>query len=75
MIKRWLQNTIPNSTVEGITVLHLGGNWNDHTRVCLTHLFDKILLNGVIQINDYGHQTGTRKHFMTKGTLELTKSA
>jgi len=48
MIKGWLQNTIPNSTVEGITVLHLGGNWNDHTRVCLTHLFDKILLNGVI---------------------------
>ena len=44
-----------------IGVLRLDGDWYDSTAVCLEKLYDKVVIGGIIIIDDYGHWVGARR--------------
>jgi hypothetical protein len=59
----WFQDTVPAEaeTISKIAILRLDGDWYQSTKVCLDHLYDKVVKNGVVIIDDYGYNTGCKK--------------
>jgi len=59
----WFQDTIPNSTdkIREIALLRLDGDWYESTKVCLEGLYDKVVKQGFIIIDDYGTFSGCKK--------------
>lgn len=44
-----------------VTLLHANGDWYQSTLDIFNNLYDRVVLNGVIQIDDFGHWQGCRK--------------
>lgn len=59
--KGWFQDTLPNNTVGPIAVLRLDGDWYESTKVCLDHLYDKVVPGGFVIVDDYGAYEGCKK--------------
>ncbi len=61
--KGWFQETLPlvKKDIAGIALLRLDGDWYASTKVCLEHLYDKVVTGGVIIVDDYGAYDGCRK--------------
>ncbi len=59
----WFQDTVPAAakTISRIALLRLDGDWYESTKVCLEGLYDKVVPNGYIIIDDYGTFSGCRK--------------
>ena len=59
----WFQDTLPADAqeIDKIAILRLDGDWHASTKVCLDHLYDKVVKNGIIIIDDYGYNTGCKK--------------
>jgi len=59
----WFQDTIPRDAdgIEEIAILRIDGDWYESTRISLDYLFPKVVRNGVVVIDDYGHWPGCRK--------------
>ena len=59
----WFQDTVPRDApaLSQIALLRLDGDWYESTRICLDHLYDKVVHGGVIVIDDYGHYEGCRR--------------
>jgi hypothetical protein len=55
--------TLPNDADEvgEIAILRLDGDWYASTRVCLEHLYDKVVRGGFIIVDDYGCYEGCKK--------------
>jgi O-methyltransferase len=54
LVKGWFDKTLPTLHVdEPIALLRLDGDWYDSTMVCLESLFDKVVVDGLILIDDY----------------------
>jgi O-methyltransferase len=70
----WFQDTVPRSlnVIEKIALLRIDGDWYDSTKVCLETLYDRVVQNGFIIIDDYGTFSGCRKavdeFFLNTGT-------
>jgi len=60
-VKGLFQETLPVTPVSQIAVLHIDGDWYESVKVCLECLYDKVVPNGVIQLDDYGYWKGARK--------------
>jgi len=60
-IKGKVEDTIPENTPDKIALLRLDTDWYESTKHELIHLFPKIVKNGVLIIDDYGHWEGARK--------------
>jgi O-methyltransferase len=54
-----VQENIDN--IGKIAVLRLDGDWYESTKICLEKLYDKVVDNGIIIIDDYGHFIGAKK--------------
>ena len=48
-------------TIGDIGVLRLDGDWYESTKICLEKLYDKVVIGGVILIDDYGHWVGSKR--------------
>jgi O-methyltransferase len=59
----WFQDTLPvdAGSVGDIAILRLDGDWYASTKVCLTHLYDRVVKGGFVIIDDYGAYEGCRK--------------
>lgn len=59
----WFQDTLPRavSSIEKIALLRIDGDWYDSTKVCLEALYDRVVRNGFIIIDDYGTFSGCKK--------------
>lgn len=59
----WFQDTLPmvHETIGDIAILRLDGDWYASTKVCLAFLFDKVVVGGVVIIDDYGTYEGCKK--------------
>ncbi len=57
------QNTLPKikNEIGEIALLHLDGDWYESTKTVLNNLYDSVIENGFIQIDDYGYWEGCRK--------------
>jgi len=62
-VKGYFEDTLPQwrDRVGMIAFLHLDGDWYSSTRAILDNLYDRIVNNGILQIDDYGHWEGCRK--------------
>jgi hypothetical protein len=60
-VKGPVEQTIPGSAPEEISLLRLDTDWYESTRHELTHLFPRLLPGGVLIIDDYGHWRGAQK--------------
>jgi len=62
-VKGYFEETLPQwrDRVGMIAFLHLDGDWYSSTRAILDNLYDRIINDGVLQIDDYGHWEGCRK--------------
>ena len=74
IVKGWFQDTLPGyrGKIGPIAVLRLDADWYDATMFCLETLYDLVLPNGVVIIDDYEYYDGCKKavdEFMTR--LEL----
>jgi O-methyltransferase len=55
-----VEETIPQSAPDKISLLRLDTDWYESTRHELIHLFPKLSVGGVIIIDDYGYWEGAR---------------
>jgi O-methyltransferase len=60
-IKGKVENTIPESAPEEISLLRLDTDWYSSTKHELDHLFPRLCPGGILIIDDYGHWQGARK--------------
>lgn len=60
-IKGKVEDTIPKTLPERISLLRLDTDWYDSTYHELVHLFPRLSDNGVVILDDYGHWTGARE--------------
>lgn len=56
-----VEETIPSTMPERISVLRLDTDWYESTYHELMHLFPRLSENGVIIIDDYGHWRGAKE--------------
>ena len=60
-VKGMFQNTLPTTEISEIAVLHIDGDWYESTKTVLNHLYDRVSVGGVIQLDDYGYWKGSAK--------------
>ncbi|MBM4147174.1 MAG: hypothetical protein FJ240_13040, partial [Nitrospira sp.] len=62
-VKGYFQDTLPQmrNIVGPIAFLHMDADWYESTKVILHNLYDQIVHNGFIQVDDYGHWEGCKK--------------
>jgi 23S rRNA U2552 (ribose-2'-O)-methylase RlmE/FtsJ len=60
------------SAMGKIAILRLDGDWYEPTKVCLDKLYSKVIVGGIIIIDDYGHWVGAKRatdEFRTKHNI------
>ncbi len=73
-IKGKVQDTLPCSAIEKISVLRLDTDWYESTKHELEQLYNKLVFGGVLIIDDYGHWEGAKKavdEFIRRNDLKL----
>ena len=55
-IKGWFKDTIPNNTIEKISVLRLDGDMYESTIDVLDYLYPKLSVGGFCIIDDFAHK-------------------
>lgn len=60
-VKGPVEQTIPGTVPAEIALLRLDTDWYESTRHELIHLFPRLLVGGVLIIDDYGHWRGAKK--------------
>ncbi|MGY6529569.1 MAG: TylF/MycF/NovP-related O-methyltransferase [Cyanobacterium sp.] len=62
-VKGYFQDTLPENREKmgNIAFLHMDGDWYDSTKAILNNLYDNVVDNGLIQIDDYGAWEGCRQ--------------
>jgi hypothetical protein len=56
-----VEDTVPGSAPDAISLLRLDTDWYESTKHELVHLFPRLAKAGVIIIDDYGHWRGSRQ--------------
>lgn len=62
-VKGYFQDTLPamRDWTGMISLLHLDGDWYESTKSILDNLYDRIVNDGFLQVDDYGHWEGCKK--------------
>lgn len=77
IIQGWFQDTLPKHKdgIGAISILRLDGDWYESTKVCLEELYDNVVENGFILIDDYNFWSGCKKaadeFFEARGISQL----
>ena len=56
-----VEQTIPDTLPENISILRLDTDWYESTKHELEHLYDRVVSGGVVIIDDYGYWSGAKK--------------
>jgi O-methyltransferase len=59
--KGWFEETLPEAKIEDIAILRLDGDWYDSIKICLDKFYDRVTVNGIVIIDDYGYYEGCTK--------------
>jgi len=60
-VKGMVENTLPSTSPELISILRLDTDWYESTKHELIHLFPLLSKGGILIIDDYGHHQGAKK--------------
>jgi O-methyltransferase len=55
------QDTLPDAPMRSVALAHLDGDWYESTRTCLTSVWPRLSVGGIIQLDDYGRWKGCRR--------------
>ncbi len=55
-----VEETIPDNAPDEIAILRLDTDWYESTKHELEHLYDRLVVGGVLILDDYGHWEGAR---------------
>ena len=72
LVEGKVEETIPRTMPAQICLLRLDTDWYESTRHELIHLYPKLIKNGVLIIDDYGHWRGSKQ--ATDEYLKITPS-
>ncbi len=61
LVEGKVEETIPRTLPPQISLLRLDTDWYESTRHELTYLYPKLVKNGVLIIDDYGHWLGSKQ--------------
>lgn len=61
MVAGMVENTIPESIPDRISILRLDTDWHVSTKHTLEHLYPRLSRGGILIIDDYGHLEGARQ--------------
>jgi O-methyltransferase len=61
LVRGMVEDTIPRTIPDQISLLRLDTDWYESTRHELTHLYPRLSNNGILIIDDYGAWAGARK--------------
>lgn len=61
LIKGKVEDTIPATVPDKISLLRLDTDWYESTMHELVHLYPRLVKNGILIIDDYGHWKGARE--------------
>jgi len=63
LVKGWFQDTLPSTAnrVGEIALLRFDGDWYESTKICLENLYNQVVSNGAIIIDDYYSCYGCKK--------------
>lgn len=56
-----VEETVPDHAPDRIAILRLDTDWYESTRHELVHLYPRLVVGGVLIIDDYGHWQGARR--------------
>lgn len=76
MIKGWFQETLPEykNKINKISLIRIDADWYESTKCCLENLYDNVIDDGFIVIDDYGTCFGAKKaldEFLAKKKLQV----
>ena len=76
LVKGWFHETIPiyKRDIGKIALLHLDCDWYESVLFCLDELYDSVVENGFVFIDDYGDWEGCKKavdEFVEKRNLKI----
>jgi O-methyltransferase len=59
----WFEDTVPkiSTSIPQVSLLRLDGDWYNSTKICLDYFYAKVVKNGIVVIDDYGHFSGCQK--------------
>lgn len=55
------EETLADSPIGNIALLHVDGDWYQSVKATLEALYDRVSPGGIIQFDDYGHWSGARR--------------
>jgi hypothetical protein len=63
LVEGWFQDTLPGiqNKIGDIALLRLDGDLYESTMVCLDNLYDNVVTDGIVIIDDYSTLSGARK--------------
>ena len=61
LIKGWFSETLPKLIIGQIAILRLDGDWYESTLDCLKYLYPKVVIGGIVIIDDYYTWDGCTK--------------
>jgi hypothetical protein len=61
LVEGRVEEAIPNALPSQICLLRLDTDWYESTKHELTHLYPRLVKNGVLIIDDYGHWLGSKQ--------------
>ncbi|MBP6860224.1 MAG: class I SAM-dependent methyltransferase [Candidatus Pacebacteria bacterium] len=63
IVEGWFDKTFPTAVpkVGDIALLHIDADWYESVKICLEHLYPKVVPGGYIVLDDYGAFPGCRK--------------
>lgn len=73
-VKGKVEDTLPHDEIDKIALLRLDTDWYESTKYELDMLYDKLVIGGVLIIDDYGHWSGAKKavdEFIKRRNLKL----
>lgn len=76
LIEGWFEDTIVRhiDKIGDITLLHLDCDWYESVKLCLNNLYDSVVKNGIIIVDDYIDWKGCRKavdEFVKKESVNI----
>jgi hypothetical protein len=72
--KGWFQHTLPRSQVGPISILRLDGDYYESTKVCLEHLYERVVPGGFVIVDDYWSFQGCKRavdEFLDGASVDL----
>jgi O-methyltransferase len=61
IVPGWFQSTLKSAPIKNIAILHIDADWYDSVKIVLDELFNKVVPNGFIVLDDYFYWQGCKK--------------